>query len=348
MSQPQIEPASRQSSCLPQGFTEDPRSYLISGVGSREGRSPSTLVEPSNSDGSWISVIEESLVQLAETVSPNDAAARFFLLVARYLRSTDRRDRTIWRLSLTMPRWEPDTARLRQAAQTLADTIAADTEGGAWIALDFTKEGRAHIYGIALSEQPRNWFSSTWMTLTGASLGACSVKPVSGQKYGWGGDLKAMAKLSRNLSTVIHYGLKSVPARYELPLHERVVATGCLLPVWERSFAGHSSVQSGNQPTMRRCQRCGEPLPPKTHSHARWCSRTCRTMAWQARCRLRSQLEPDRLDAFEEHAAILEFDARMTRPQAEQRAFEHQRQGMLLEKARLRASQPSHRNPGLV
>lgn len=167
----------------------------------------------------------------------HDTAGRFVRALLHYFDETSRHGREVWRLSLTMPEWEPSPARLAHASETLAHCIAEESGGGAWLALDVTKEGRQHVYGIALSGHPREWFLGSWVNLTGATRKATDVCRTTGQREGWGGTAPASAKLAEHLSRVIRYALKSLPPGFDLSAERRVMVTGCLRPLWELAKA---------------------------------------------------------------------------------------------------------------
>ena len=149
---------------------------------------------------------------------------------------------------------------------------------------------------------------------TGASATGCHVRTVTGQKNAWGEGRtqKTFGKLSANLARVFHYGLKSLPPRYDIPLQERVIVAGCLREPWERACASLQPAPPSSPPTqslsampdVRCCMHCGKRMPSKMRRHARWCSPSCRTMAYEVRRDLRVRLSADELDAFEERAAI--------------------------------------------
>ena len=336
-----IQPA-RQESGTQETQPGNLDAYLIwGGCSPREGQRPSKLGTTLGDVTPALSVYERSPVDVAAMAFGGDVAGRFFNEVVRYLGNTDRGGQRILRLSLTMPAWERDPERLRIAAQNFAYSVTQSAADAVWLALDVTKEGRGHLYGVALSNQPSEWFTSTWLMLTGASSEGCSVKPVTGQKHGWGGDAKASAKLSRNLSAVLHYGLKSLPPRYDLPIRERVIVTGCLCVLWEQTCAEltpptacEQSVAPNGSLTARCCHRCGDRLRAKSRRHALWCSPSCRTMAYEERRRVRAQLSADELDAFEERAAIIEYDAGFGRTKAEQQAVDQLRKPATTSKAR--------------
>lgn len=265
-------------------------------------------------------------------LAKSDCSGRFISDLLFYLRSSYRGCLFIWRLSLTMPEWEPDRGRLLCAMRSLANEIAAEPAGGAWLVLDVTEQGREHAYGIALSSRSRDWFITAWVHLTGATRSACHVRPVSGQLKGWGGsDGKAARTLETNLARVVRYGLKTLPARSQVPLAQRVVVSGPFERLWqpvpatEAEQRAPEQVEPSNVPAAgaeRCCQRCRVGLQRRKRKHALWCSASCRTMAWMQRQTLRQQLTAEELDAFEERAAILEWDGRLDRAHAEQQAFE--------------------------
>lgn len=276
----------------------------------------------------WVSVATAAGVVFSQ-------AERLQALLMLYFEATERGDKQIYRLSLTMPVWEPSPARIRRAAQSLADAIAAEEGGGAWLAIDVTAEGREHLYGLAISSQAPDTLSKLWVALSGASGDGCKVRPVTGQKHGWDGARKAPSRLDENLARVIHYGLKSLPPRYDMTARERVITAGCLSELWERACTDFSPLpaepkppvaESGNKAEgLRCCQLCGGRVRAKIRRHARWCSPSCRTMAYEERRQLRAMLTAEERDAFEERAAICEFEAGLKRPQAEQRAFDELR-----------------------
>jgi hypothetical protein len=255
-----------------------------------------------------------------------------FLMHFLRTEASERGEKRLYRLSLTMPSWERNPERIRRAAQALAQGIATEPGCGAWLALDVSKKGEEHLYGVALSEQSSAKLITRWIEITGASELGCRVRPVSGQKEGWGEGRTEQTrnKLSENLSRVLHYSLKSLPPRYHMTLAERVIVTGCLQIPWERALEAlqpttRPSSQAPANPPMqagRCCQHCGRRIVSTKRRHARWCSSGCRTLAYAARRDLRTRLSEDELEAFEERAAIIEFDAGMTRPRAEQLAYD--------------------------
>lgn len=296
--------------------------------------------KPGPADGEWEPVwlqyqrIVQADIANGVPYSPAELLCSFFLYYLR-LEAPARGDKRLYCLSFTMPNWERSPEKLRRATQSLAADLAADPGCGAWLAVDVSKKGREHIYGVALTEHGRQALITRWIELTGASEDGCRVRPVSGQKDAWGEERtgKTYEKLSKNLARVLHYSLKSLPPRYDMPLQERVIVTGCMQQLWERTCATlqpspPSSPRAQSLPAVpgvRCCPHCSRRMPPTKRRHARWCSPSCRTMAYEVRRDLRVQLSADELDAFEERAAILEFEGGIPRPRAEQLAYEQQR-----------------------
>lgn len=275
-------------------------------------------------------------------------AERMHALLMFYFPATERGDKRIYRLSLTMPVWEPSPERIRRAAQAFADAVAVESGGGAWLAIDVTTDGREHLYGLAISSQKPDTLATLWIGLSGASWDGCKIRPVTGQKYGWGDDYKAPSRLGENLARVVHYGLKSLPPRYDMTARERVITAGCMRELWERACMEDTPppveqqqepfAKSGPQAEgLRCCHLCGGRVRSKIRRHAKWCSPSCRTMAYEERQRLRAMLAADELDAFAERAAIFECCAGLNRSQAEQRAFEEVRRPALALSAQLPA-----------
>jgi hypothetical protein len=236
-----------------------------------------------------------------------------------------------------MPDWERSPVRIRHCAQVFAHAIAAEPGSGAWLALDVSTDGLEHLYGLAVTSQTRERLLESWIALSGATAEGCRVRPVTGQKNGWGQDSQSTLreKLALNLSRVVHYALKSLPPRFAMADVERVIATGFLLTIWQRATAELAASTSNHAepnlqpapsdpgpPAVRCCQHCGGRMLSTRRRHACWCSASCRTMAYQQRRRLRSRFAPSELDAFAERAAILQYDAGMTRSRAEQLAHD--------------------------
>lgn len=251
--------------------------------------------------------------------------------------SPERGGRQILRLSLTMPEWESSPVRIREYARLLASTLATEPGCGAWLALDVTEEGREHLYGIAVTNLAKTAIQDAWVTISGATADGCQVRPVTGQKNGWGLGSKSSGreKLGKNLGRVLHYGLKTLLPRYAMAESERVFTSGCLRILWERAVEPPSTGQPSQQPrnsdaepsnpsahSVRCCQRCGGRMVATARRHAHWCSASCRTLAYKIRRQVRQGLSHEELEAFEERAAILEYEAGCTRTRAEQLAHD--------------------------
>lgn len=312
---------------------------MIPGLGSQAGAEPPSAGQnftTSELVPTWLQYLRLVWEQTAYGVVYT-TAERLHTLLSLYLRqeAPDRGDKHLYRLSLTMPSWEHSPIRLQLAAQALADSLAAEPDSGAWLAIDVSEVGQEHLYGVAITSRPSKTIVEEWIKLTGASEQGCRVRPVTGQKHGWGDSgthRRRRPKLSGNLARVINYGLKTLPPRYAMTERERVISTGCLRMIWERAFAEPPSSEAPQQkeppqlePGVRCCERCGRRLPSKLRKHAHWCSPSCRTMAYEMRRGLRAQLVAEELDAFEERAAILEFEAGLSRSRAEQLAHEQTR-----------------------
>lgn len=323
----------------------DPLPYLIRGRIARGGQRPPTLAHhPTTCPAPpWVTSMSSPVSGCQS--SAFDLATAFYQELLWFMGREPRHERTILRLSLTLPEWESDVLRLWSAMERLAQQVAECSGDGAWLVLDFSKTGRPHVYGLALSCEPCSWFQEQWIQLTGASADGCQIKPVTGQKHGWEVTGKSCRRLNSNLARVIHYGLKSLPSGYEVAPVYRVLASGTLSTLWGQAISSTmpASAPAGSEPQnlpRRQCQLCAGYLSPKARSHAIWCSHSCRTLAHRRRERLRKQLDANQRDAFEEHAAILEFDRGMPRLNAEQLAYEHQRQGAWIERSR--AQQAEH------
>ena len=317
----------------------EPLPYLIRGRAARGGQRPPTLA---NAPAAcpvppWGASISGPLSGCKS--SAFDLATAFYQEFLWFMGRERRDERTILRLSLTMPDWEADVARMWSAMERLAQRVAECPGDGAWLAVDFSETGRPHVYGLALSCKSRAWFQEQWIPITGASADGCQVKPVTGQKDGWEVTGKSCLRLNKNLARVIHYGLKSLPSRYEVAPVDRVRASGSLAPLWVQAISATmpESARPGSEPKhlpTRKCLFCGHYLKPTARRHAIWCSHSCRTLAHRWRERLRGQLDVVQRDGFEERAAILEFERGLPRLHAEQLAYEHERQGAWIERSR--------------
>lgn len=261
---------------------------------------------------------------LTEKVStdcpPIDIAGRFLDVFRSYLDKTPRGELGLWRLSLTMPRWEPSLGRLAQAAETLATSIAAEPGGGALLALDRTEAGRPHLYAIALSGRERGWFIQTWIELSGATRKGNRAQLITGQRDGWGSDPAAAAKLAPNLARVVRYALKTLPAGFKMDPERRVIAMGSLRSLWQAATAFERSAQvdasHGSSATQPLCQHCRCPIEPQKRKHALWCSPSCRTLAWRERRNLLDQLSAAEREEFAERASLMTTSCGRTSPRS--------------------------------
>lgn len=317
---------------------------MIRGLGSGVGAAPPKPGKALLSDvAEWSTFMRELHLARAARL-PICSAELMCRALSIYLRSESeaREARNLYRLSLTMPDWERSPKRLRHCASRYAQRMADEDGCGAWLAVDVTKDGREHLYGLALTRLSPGELESQWMALSGACADGVKIRPVTGQKNGWSPDPKKQeqAKLRQNLGRVLLYALKTLPPRFEMTEAERVIASGCMDELWRQLGLSNDGVQSMSEPDnknthitgpspdsagsdgLRCCQQCGDRMNSAARRHAHWCSPSCRTLAYEIRRRLRQTLRESEQDSFEERAAIIEYEGRYSRSRAEQLAFD--------------------------
>jgi hypothetical protein len=217
------------------------------------------------------------------------ALARVLIASAARASSADR-DVKLARLSLTTP---PAFGAVRLVARGFVRE-GAQRGTSHFLATDRRADGSEHLYGIALTKDPRA-DTEEWCALTRANLRTgCRFGVVTGWRAFTEG--KGPELLRENIERMIRYEFHDWADGRARRLDADVFTSGPLADAWRDFLAtcgcvgssalspGKVSLRAGKVST-RSCGWCEGPIAETRRSHATWCQSRCRHAASRARGR---------------------------------------------------------------
>lgn len=233
-----------------------------------------------------LQLILDNISELRSKSDFVDPVESFRSRVWEHITGTERGDLHCYRVSLTGP---PSSSRIVAGAQTMANEVAKDTRGAAWFLLDIGERSgtvHAHHYGFALTSRPREWFTTRWIELTGATSGPHPwVIPVTGERREWNA---ANTTFRLNLAKVINYAVKPLPHGHTPPLASRVIASGVLARISGETIGAATQIQPSRsrQGALPLCAHCDVAIPHAKATQGRYLNASHRSLAWRARVTL--------------------------------------------------------------
>lgn len=169
----------------------------------------------------------------------------------------------------------PTPALLRHAAERAEDLLRPGE--GLLFVLDVSAKDREHLHGLALLADPRR-FLNEWVGAADARRPAQRLTKVTGSDGPWDASNEC---LRENLEDVIRYAYRRKEPLVPESLSPRLwTASGSLESA---GIATRFTLNDAQRSGDRHCLRCGKVLRASKRKHAKWCSPSCRELAYRAR-----------------------------------------------------------------